>query len=108
MKIKNKTRLLKELEKSVDNPWEFIEAVVALSRMSLPEAMQMCNMSISGYYVSKNTGIMGMQVGLKFSLGFGIDPNILNHVIADYTLKKLLEKQTANEPDHDAPAGSEI
>ena len=91
MKVKNKPKLLKALAESVDDPWEFIKAVATLENMTMAEAVEKAGITTKHYYVSKNQKSMGIKIALKFSRAFEIDPMILNRVVADYNLKKILE-----------------
>ncbi len=91
MQVKNKTRLITELAKSVENPWEFVEALIALEGLSDTEAAKKIGISLAHLYVLRNEKKMGLKVGLKISEGFGINPQVLNHVIADYNLRVLQE-----------------
>lgn len=91
MKVKNKPKLLKSLADSVDSPWEFIEAIASLEGMTIPEVTEKAGITKEQYYVSKNQKVMGVKVALKFSRAFEIDPTILNRIVADYNLKKILE-----------------
>lgn len=94
MKVKNKPKLLKELANSVNDPWEFLEAVAALENLSMSQAAKKAGLSKAQYYVSKQQKSMGVKVALKFSNAFGINPVILNRIVADFNLKKILEKET--------------
>ena len=91
MKVKNKPRLLKSLAESVDSPWEFVEAIASLEGMTMAEVAEKAGITKEQYYVSKNQKVMGVKVALKFSRAFEIDPTILNRIVADYNLKKILE-----------------
>ena len=90
MKVKNKPKLLKALAESVDSPWEFVEAIVSLEGMTIPKAAEKAGITNVQYYVSRNQKVMGVKVALKFSRAFEIDPTILNRIVADYNLKKIL------------------
>ena len=91
MQVKNKTRLITELAKSVENPWEFVEALIALEGLHDTEAAEKIGVSVAHLYVLRNEKKIGLKVGLKISEGFGINPQILNRVIADYNLKVYQE-----------------
>ena len=45
MKVKNKTRLLNELAKSVETPWEFIEAIVSLEGLTIMQVVNKVGIS---------------------------------------------------------------
>lgn len=94
MKVKNKTRLLNELAKSVETPWEFIEAIVSLEGLTIMQAVNKVGISAQQYYVFKNQRSIGVRTCLKFSEAFEINPTILNRVLADFNLKKILEEQS--------------
>lgn len=91
MKVKNKPELLKALADSVDSPWEFVEAVAALEGMTIPKVAEKAGITNVQYYVSRNQKVMGVKVALKFSRAFEIDPTILNRIVADYNLNKILD-----------------
>lgn len=91
MKVKNKTRLITELAKSVESPWEFVEAIIALEGLSDTEAAGKIGISVAHLYVLRNEKKIGLRTGFKISEGFGINPQILNRVIADYNLKVFQE-----------------
>ena len=91
MQVKNKTRLITELAKSVENPWEFVEALIALEGLPDVDAAEKIGISVEHLYVLRSCKKIGIKVGLKISEGFGINPQIFNHVIADYNLKILQE-----------------
>lgn len=90
MKVKNKPRLLKAIADSVDDPWEFVKVVATLEGMTMAEAMEKAGITKKHFYVSKNQKSIGIKVALKFSRAFEIDPTILNRIVADYNLKKIL------------------
>lgn len=90
MKVKNKPKLLKSLADSVESPWEFVEAIASLEGMTIPKVAEKAGITKEQYYVSKNQKVMGVKVALKFSRAFEIDPTILNRIVADYNLKKIL------------------
>ena len=90
MKVKNKPELLKALADSVDSPWEFVEAIASLEGMTMAEASEKAGITREQYYVSKNQKVIGIKLALKFSRAFEIDPTILNRIVADYNLKKIL------------------
>lgn len=90
MQIKNKTRFLKELAKIVETPWEFIEAIASLEGLNMAQVAEKAGVSSQQYHTSKNQKCMGIKVALKYSNAFEIDPNILNRILADYNLKKVL------------------
>ena len=91
MQVKNKTRLITELAKSVENPWEFVEALIALEGLSDTEAAEKIGISVGYFYVLRNAKKIGLKTGFKISEGFGINPQIFNRVIADYNLKVFQE-----------------
>ena len=91
MQVKNKTRLITELAKSVENPWEFVEALIALEGLSDTEAAEKMKISTAHLYVLRNNKKIGLKVGFKISEGFGINPQILNRAIADYNLRVFQE-----------------
>ena len=90
MKVKNKPKLLKALAESVDSPWEFVEAIASLEGMTIPKVAEKAGITNVQYYVSRNQKVMGIKVALRFSRAFEIDPTILNRIVADYNLKKIL------------------
>jgi plasmid maintenance system antidote protein VapI len=93
MELKNKTRLLNELAKSVETPWEFVGALIALEGLTSEEAADRIGISRAHLHVLKNGKGIGMRVGVKISNAFGIDPIILNRIQADYNLKNFLKKK---------------
>ena len=90
MKVKNKPRLLKAIAEFVDSPWEFVEAIASLEGMTMAEVAEKAGITKVHYNVSKNQKVMGVKVALKLSRAFEIDPTILNRIVADYNLKKIL------------------
>lgn len=91
METKKHPKLLKELANSVSNPWEFVEALIALEGLSDTEAAEKIGISTQYLYVLRNEKKMGLKIGFKISEGFGINPQIFNRVIADYNLKVFQE-----------------
>ena len=93
MDVKTKPKLLREIANSVNSPWEFIEALAALEGLSMQQVAEKAGITAAHYYVSKNQKSMGISVALKFSNAFEIDPNILNRVLADFNLRKIINRQ---------------
>lgn len=91
MRVKNRPKLLKTLADSVDNPWEFVEAIASLEGVTMVEVAEKAGITKEHYYVSKNQKVMGAKLALKLSRAFEIDPTFLNRIAADYSLKKILE-----------------
>jgi hypothetical protein len=97
MKVKNKTRLLKELAKESKTPKEFIEYVMALQNQTPEDVVKDIDMTIAHFYVvmcaMSHGANIGVKVCVKISKGLDIDPAILNRLVADYNLSKYLKKQ---------------
>ena len=93
MNVKTKPKLVRDLANSVDNPWEFIEALSALEGLRVCQVAEKAGISAAHYYVSKNQKSMGISTALKLSNAFEIDPYILNRVLADFNLRKLIDQQ---------------
>ena len=88
---------MRALANSSDTPWQFMEAVFALEGLTVSKAAEKMGISKAGYYVAKNADIISLEKGLTFSEAFGINPTIVNHLIADYKLQKIQESRKQNQ-----------
>ena len=97
MKLKNKTRLLNELAKEVENPKEFIRGVMALQNQDIDDFYAKSKITPQYFHVIMSqlrTGkqSIGTALCVKISRGLDINPFILNRIIGDYNLKRYLSK----------------
>lgn len=100
MKLKNKTRLLKELAKESNTPIEFIEYIMALQQQNAHDLAEASGISIQHYYVIRSQLRNGQSIGtslcVKLAKGLDINPAILNWVVAEYNLKLYMKKYGIN------------
>ena len=95
--LKNNKTLLNALAKHADNPKDFIYQVMAIQNQSVWDLVKNIGITAPHFYVSMcniakgNTLLPALCV--KISKGLGINPYILNRIIADYNLKMYLNKE---------------
>ena len=95
MKLKNKTRFLNELARVSENPKDFIYACMALQNLTAFTLAERMDMTHQNFYVKMSqigngTCSLLPRTIVDISKGLDIPPEILNRVIADYTLNKYL------------------